>query len=147
MDINLNKIFSTFDDEDGKDLNKRFLNNFIYTNLQKYIHYIINYKLLDLLSNKFDILKELNNNKIFDPKKGELIFYNKSYNHLLKIHEISEEEGVLDIFAGYMTEEFLVASKIILKYFEEQELYEYCSVINKYILLYNEKNLKKDLAW
>lgn len=146
MNINLDKIFSVFDDENVKDLKGEFLNNYICQNIKNYNNYILNFDILRAHLNISLMILNPEGGKNFNKENQRFIFYMKSFLHLKKIDELFESESKdKNILKKFINEEFIQASELLLKYFEEKELYEYCAIVKIYLDL-GKIFLKKDLA-
>ena len=146
MSINLDKIFSVFDDENVKDLKDEFLINYIHENIQHYNNYILNFDIIRVHLNISLMILNPGSEKKFNKENQKFLLYMKSFIHLKKIDELFEiKSRDKNILKNFLNKEFVQASELLLEFFEKNELYEYCIIIKKYLDL--EKTfLKKDLA-
>jgi hypothetical protein len=134
MEINVDKIFSTFDDKNVEDLKVEFLNDYLRKNIRCYNNYILNFDDIRIHLNISIKILNPESNISFDKENQKFIFYMRSFNHLKKIDELfnvkSRDKNILNSF---LNPEFFQASKLLLEYFEKQELYENCYIIKTYL--------------
>lgn len=136
--IKLNKLFTLFNTEDI-DINQEIvLSTFKYVNITYFTNYIL----------KFDnIIKGLSSCQNIAPKlniiKQRYIIYLKGLVFLKNL-DLSNETNYLN-FKNSVNVEFIMACKLLLEFFENEEKYEYCSIVNLFI---NESKqiLKENLA-
>lgn len=124
--IKLNKLFTLFNTEDI-DINQEIvLSTFKYVNITYFTNYIL----------KFDnIIKGLSSCQNIAPElsiiKQRYIIYLKGLVFLKNL-DLSNEMNYLN-FKNSVNVEFIIACKLLLEFFENEEKYEYCSIVNLFI--------------
>ena len=132
MYMDANKIFDLFSNEDDKEKIENDLTNF--KNSPYYKLGIFKKLIMNGTVFKKNVVKFFSKSEEeFDLKDiglaGEFIMYNRAWFWISQV-DISSEDWIEDI-EKISDEEFYVAIKLTMHYFEEQEEYEKCAFLKK----------------
>lgn len=132
--MNVNKIFSSFDNENNKNV-KKALNTSSFDVFQciKYFNnHILNFE--DLKSTLVSVINQIDPDYIglLNVEKQKYIMYTKGLKYLTNINLLNKNQ--YSKFQKSVDNSFIKACNISLNFFEMEEMYEKCSILNTYFL-------------